>query len=127
MLLAIGEDFNRGLAAAAAVVAAYTFSYGVMQLAWVYASDRFGRLTVVQCGVAIAAALTIASALAPNLATLIVLRGLAGAAFAAVVPSTITYIGDHVPPERRPGTLSDLVAAYACGSAAGDRLWRVRF
>ena len=119
MLLAIGEDFERGLAVAAAVVAAYTFAYGFMQLAWVYASDRFGRLTVVQCGVALAVVLTIASALAPNLATLIVLRGLAGTAFAAVVPATITYIGDHVPSERRPGTLSDLVVAYASGSAAG--------
>lgn len=119
MLLAIGDSFGQGLGAAAGVIAAYTFTYGFMQLAWVYASDRFGRLTVVQIGVALAVVLTVASVAAPNLETLIVLRGLAGAAFAAVVPSTITYIGDHVSSERRAGTLSDLVAVYAAGSAAG--------
>ena len=119
MLLAISEDFERSFAAAAAVVAAYVFTYGILQLAWVYASDRFGRLAVVQTGMALAVVFTAASALAPNVATLIVLRGLAGAAFAAVVPATITYIGDHVPVERRPRTLSDLVAVYAIGSAAG--------
>jgi len=119
MLLAISEDFERGLATAAGVVAAYVFAYGVMQLGWVYASDRFGRLAVIQTGMAIGSVITAASALAPDVATLIVLRGLAGAAFAAVVPATLTYIGDHVPAERRPRTLSDLVAVYAVGSAAG--------
>ena len=119
MLLAIGAHFGHGLGTAAAVVAAYTLAYGVMQLAWVYASDRFGRLAALQSGLVLGALLTVASALAPNLITLIALRGLAGAGFAAIAPATITFIGDQVPAERRPGALADLVAAYAFGSAAG--------
>lgn len=119
MLLALAADFDQGLGATAGVVAAYAFAYGLLQLAWVYASDRWGRLNVVRVGLGIAALASVASVFAPDVASLIVLRGLAGAAFAAVVPSTITFIGDHVPVARRASTLSDLVAAYAGGSAAG--------
>lgn len=119
MLLAIGEDFNKSLGAAAGVVAAYTFAYGFLQLAWVYASDRWGRLAAVRIGLGVGTLATVAAVFAPDLPTLIVLRGVAGAAFAAVAPATITYIGDHVPADRRAGTLSDLVAAYAAGAAAG--------
>jgi hypothetical protein len=95
---------------AAGVVAAYTFAYGFLQLVWVYASDRWGRLGIIRVGLALASVATVASAFAPDIASLIVLRGIAGAGFAAVVPSTITYIGDRVPVEKRAGTLSDLVA-----------------
>ncbi len=119
MLLAIGDGFGQGLAVAAGVVAAYAFIYGFFQLVWVYASDRWGRLAIIRVGLALASVATVASAFAPDIASLIVLRGIAGAGFAAVVPSTITYIGDKVPVEKRAGTLSDLVAAYAGGSAAG--------
>jgi predicted MFS family arabinose efflux permease len=50
---------------------------------------------------------------------LLVMRAIAGAAFAAVAPSAITYVGDQVEASRRARTLSDLVAVYAAGVAAG--------
>ena len=119
MLLAIGEDLGHSLASVAAVVAGYTFAYGLMQLGWVYLSDRHGRITLIRIGLAGAVIATVAAVLVPGLAGLIVARVFAGAAFATVAPATITFIGDHVPVDRRARTLGDQVAAYAAGTAVG--------
>lgn len=136
MLLAIADEFDRSLGGVAAVAAAYVFAYGAMQLGWGFASDRIGRLAVIRTGLGIGAVATLGSAFAGDMTLLIVLRGVAGAAFAAVAPSAITYIGDSVAPERRAGTLSDLVAVYSggvalgivCGGVASDvASWRVGF
>jgi MFS family permease len=136
MLLAIAEDFDRSLGAVAGVAAAYVFTYGLMQLGWGFVSDRLGRLAVVRIGLSAGAAATVGAALAGDVAVLLALRAVAGAAFAAVAPSTITYIGDQVPVARRAATLSDLVALYAagvaggivCGGLAADLAsWRVGF
>lgn len=119
MLLALGDAFDRPLGDVATVVAAYTFAYGALQLAWGYVSGRLGRLATVRIGLAIAAVATLAGAFVDDLTLLVVLRGIVGGAFAAVTPSTITYIGDHVPVERRTRILSDLTASYAAGVAGG--------
>ncbi|MFN8187299.1 MAG: MFS transporter [Gaiellales bacterium] len=119
MLLAIAADFDRSLSGVAAVAALYSFAYGLMQLGWGLVSNRLGRLGAVRVGLAIGAVATFTAAFAGDLTLLLVLRAIAGAAFAAVAPSTITFIGDHVEPSRRAATLSDLVAVYSAGVAAG--------
>lgn len=119
MLLAIAGDFGRSLDGVAAVAAVHSLSYGFMQLGWGLVSNHLGRLGAVRVGLAIGALATFAAAFAGDLTLLLVLRAIAGAAFAAVAPSTITYIGDHVEARRRAGTLSDLVAVYSAGVAAG--------
>ncbi len=119
MLLAIAADFDRSLSGVAAVAAVYALAYGLMQLGWGFVSNRLGRLGAIRIGLAAGGLATLAAAFAGDVTLLLVLRGIAGAAFAAVAPSAITYIGDHVETSRRAGTLSDLVALYAAGVAAG--------
>jgi len=91
-----------------------------MQPVWGLLSDRFGRLTVMRIGLAGAAAAGFASALAPNLAVIIVTRGLAGAFFAAVFPASLVYVGDVFPFSRRQPVIADLLAATAVGTAVGS-------
>ncbi len=76
------------------------------------------------------------SALAPNLAVLVVGRALAGGLFAAVIPSALVYIGDAVPISSRQKALADQMAASAIataiataavGLAAYLGLWRLAF
>lgn len=91
-----------------------------MQPVWGLLSDRFGRLTVMRLGLGGAAVAGVASALAPNLESIIVARALAGAFFAAVFPASLVYIGDVFPLARRQAVVADLLAATAIGTAVGS-------
>lgn len=91
-----------------------------MQPAWGLLSDRYGRLTVMRIGLAGAALAGLASALAPNLESILVARALSGAFFAAVFPASLVYIGDVFPLELRQAVIADLLAATAIGTALGS-------
>jgi predicted MFS family arabinose efflux permease len=117
LLVVIGLDLGESLAAVAAVASAYYLAYGLMQLVWGMISDRIGRVRVMRLSLLGAALAGIASALAPNLAVLAVSRIVAGACFAAIIPSTLVYVGDMWPPAVRQRPLSDLLAASSLGIA----------
>jgi predicted MFS family arabinose efflux permease len=91
-----------------------------MQPFWGLLSDRFGRLTVMRLGLGGAAVAGLASAIAPNLASIIVARALSGAFFAAVFPAALVYIGDVFPLARRQAVIADLLAATAIGTTVGS-------
>ncbi|KAA5832492.1 MFS transporter [Saccharopolyspora hirsuta] len=136
MLVLIALGMEVPLASAVAAASGYFLAYGLMQPVWGMLSDRFGRIVVMR-GTLFAAAVTgIASALAPNLAALVVARVITGACVGAIVPASLTYVGDTVSPERRQGALSDLMAASALGTALATAIggvlasfldWRVVF
>src|SRR5215210_2137110 len=91
-----------------------------MQPVWGMLSDRLGRVRGVRVmRLALLAGLVpgLLSALAPNLAVLILGRALAGALFAAVIPSALVYIGDAVPISGRQKALADQLAASAIATA----------
>ncbi|MEV0704633.1 MFS transporter [Saccharopolyspora sp. NPDC050389] len=136
MLLLIALALNEPLATAVAVASGYFLAYGLSQPLWGLLSDRFGRLPVMRGTMLAAAAGGLVSALAPNLTALIVARVVTGACMGAVVPASLTYVGDTVPQEHRQGALSDLMAASAMGTAlatavggllAGFLDWRAVF
>lgn len=116
VLVTVAAALHRPLSATVALVGGYALAYGLAQPVWGILSDRVGRLPVVRTALAIAALAGFASALAPNLATLTVCRLIAGFAFGAVVPSSLSYVGDAVGPERRQHALTDLMAALGLGS-----------
>lgn len=117
LLVVIGLDLGESLAAVAAVASGYFLAYGLMQPVWGMISDRIGRVRVMRLSLLGAAVAGVGSALAPNLAVLGVTRVVAGACFAAIVPSTLVYIGDMWPPAVRQRPLSDLLAASSLGIA----------
>ncbi|MGP4018219.1 MFS transporter [Saccharopolyspora sp. 5N708] len=117
MLVLIALGLHVPLAAAVTAASAYFLAYGLTQPLWGVLSDRFGRLPVMRGTLLGAAAAGLVSALAPNLAVLIAARVVTGACMGAVVPASLTYVGDTVPPQHRQGALSDLMAASAMGIA----------
>ncbi|SHL23978.1 Predicted arabinose efflux permease, MFS family [Pseudonocardia thermophila] len=117
LLVAIGLDLQVPLVAAAAVASGYYLAYGLMQPVWGMISDRIGRVRVMRVALLGAALAGVVSVLAPNIVVLGVGRVIAGACFAAVIPSTLVYVGDVWPAETRQQPVSEILSASALGIA----------
>ncbi|WP_424890357.1 MFS transporter [Streptomyces sp. XH2] len=118
LLVAVAAGFHMRLDQVVLVASGYFFAYGCAQPLWGMLSDRYGRIRVIRFSLGAAAVCGLASAAAPNLSVLVVLRIATGAFFGAVVPTSLTYVGDTVPPAVRQRALSDLQVALAIGTAA---------
>lgn len=136
MLVLIALSMHVPIASAVTVASGYFLSYGLSQPVWGILSDRFGRVPIMRGALLAAAATGLLSTFAPSLPVLIIARVLAGAFMGAVVPTTLTYVGDTVSQQERQGALSDLMAAQAVGTAMATAVggvlahwldWRVVF
>ncbi|MFE9427449.1 MFS transporter [Kitasatospora sp. NPDC006697] len=116
ILLTVAAALHVPLAATVALAGGYALAYGLSQPFWGVLSDRIGRLRVVRAALLLAALAGLASALAPDPDSLLALRVTAGFAFGAVVPSSLSFVGDAVAPARRQSALADLMAALGLGS-----------
>ncbi|MET8612483.1 MFS transporter [Streptomyces misionensis] len=117
MLVLIGPDLGVPLATVVLAASGYYLAYGLMQPVWGAASDRWGRVRVMRVSLAGAAPAALVSALAPDAPVLIGARVLTGACFAAAIPASLTYVGDTVPAAVRQRPLSELMTAFALGTA----------
>ncbi len=117
LLVAIGLDLGVPLSAAAAVAGGYFLAYGLMQPVWGMVSDRIGRVRVMRLALLGAALAGVVSAVAPTVLVLGAARVAAGACFAAVVPSTLVYVGDVWPAATRQRPISDILTSSALGIA----------
>ncbi|WP_432039545.1 MFS transporter [Streptomyces cucumeris] len=117
MLTGIGTELGVSLATTVFAASAYFLAYGLMQPVWGLASDRLGRVRVMRFSLTGAALAAVCSALAPNAPALIGARALSGAFFAASIAASLTYVGDIVPAEVRQRPLSELMTAFALGTA----------
>jgi len=136
MLVLIAVDLRVSLATAVAVASGYFLAYGLSQPMWGVLSDRFGRVPVMRVALLGAALAGLASALMPTLGALVISRVVAGACFGAVIPTSLTYVGDTVGVSLRQRALSILMGvsamAIAVATATGGVLgglagWRVVF
>ncbi|GLJ67668.1 MFS transporter [Nocardioides luteus] len=136
ILVLVAASFGVSVGQAVAIASGYYLAYGLCQPLWGALSDRFGRVRLMQGALVGAGVAGLVSALAPNLLTLVVVRVVAGAFFGAIVPTSLTYVGDTVSATHRQRALSDLMAAMAVGTAiaaaaagvTGQLLgWRVVF
>ncbi|MCC9307591.1 MFS transporter [Kitasatospora sp. RB6PN24] len=118
MLVAVAAGLHARLGDAVLVASGYFFAYGLAQPLWGMLSDRYGRLRVVRGTLWATSVCGLLSALAPTLPALAVLRIATGAFFGAVVPTSLTYVGDAVPAAVRQRALADLQRALAIGTAA---------
>jgi len=115
---------------------AYLLSYGISTLMYAPLSDKYGRFPVITfslCGFIMATALT---GFVQNIDQLIFLRLLTGLLAGGVAPTTIGWIGDNFPYEKRGHALGIffgfMAAGTAFGSSAGALLtsfvgWRMLF
>ncbi|MGC5616031.1 MFS transporter [Georgenia sp. Z1491] len=136
LLLAIADDLGISLADAGIIASVYLVGYGVMQIVWGMVSDRLGRVRTMRLALLLAAVAGIATAAAPDVATLLLARFVAGGAFAAIVPGALIYVGDTVPVAQRHGPLTDVMMMTATGMAAATLVgalladlasWRLAF
>ena len=117
MLLLIGTQLSVPLTTVMLAASGYFLAYGLMQPVWGLASDRLGRVRVMRISLTGAAVAALCSVIAPGATVLIVARVAAGAFFAASIAASITYVGDTVPAAVRQRPLSELMTAFALGTA----------
>lgn len=132
----IAHDFSVTVGDAAVVSSAFTIAYAFGQFIYGPLGDRFGKLRVVAL-MTIASAVTVSAAgFATSLSTLGIVRFLAGATAAAIVPLAMAFIGDHVNYENRQtvlarfltGTTLGVILGQALGGLIGDWFgWRAVF
>lgn len=136
LLVLVAADLGATLTQSLSAASVYYLAYGLSQPVWGMLSDRFGRVRLMRLTLIAAAVAGAVSAAAPGLVTLIVARAFAGAFFGAIVPTSMTYVGDTVAEENRQSALADLMAAIAIGTALATALsgllaewldWRVVF
>ncbi|MFC9898340.1 MFS transporter [Nocardia sp. NPDC127579] len=136
MLVLIAVAQRVPLSSVVVLAGGYFLAYGLSQPLWGLLSDRYGRVRVLRVALLGAAVAGTVSALAPTLSVLIGARVVAGACFGAVLPTSITYVGDTVDSGNRQRTLSDIIAVTAVGTALATGLagvtaelldWRVVF
>jgi YNFM family putative membrane transporter len=136
MLVVIAAEMERSVEAVSQAAAAYFLCYGIAQIAWAMVSDRLGRVRTMRLALLFAMVAGLASAVVPNVLLLVVTRGLAGACFAAAIPTSLVYIGDTVPMQVRQAPLTDLMTSSAlgmtlatvtAGAIADFSSWRVAF
>ncbi|MCD9876950.1 MFS transporter [Streptomyces guryensis] len=117
MLLLIGTQLGVPLTTVMLAASGYFLAYGLMQPVWGLASDRLGRVRVMRISLTGAAVAALCSVIAPGATVLIVARVAAGVFFAASIAASITYVGDMVPAAVRQRPLSELMTAFALGTA----------
>jgi predicted MFS family arabinose efflux permease len=117
MLLVIAADLSASVAEVTLAASLYYLTYGLMQPVWAIVSAHVGTVRTLRIALAAAGVMGVASALAPGVVSLIVLRSMAGGLFSAAIPATLVYVGATVPVERRQQPLADLMAGVAVGMA----------
>ena len=115
LLRIIASEFGVSQASAALTVSAYALPYGFCQLLYGPLGDRVGKLRVMSWAMSLFAVGTAACALVPNLWTFIALRLLTGVVAAAVIPLSLSYIGDTFPYETRQSALGRFMSALMLG------------
>ncbi|WP_049569418.1 MFS transporter [Streptomyces sp. SBT349] len=117
LLVMIAEDLGLSLASVTIVATVHLLSYGAMQMLWALLSDRYGRVPTMRLALFAAAFSSLGAAASGSLGTLVAARAASGAAFAAVIPGAMVYIGDTVAVRERQGPLTDLMRGTAVGAA----------
>ncbi|MGZ9032044.1 MAG: MFS transporter, partial [Burkholderiaceae bacterium] len=135
-LTRIAGEYAVTLAVASYVITAYALAYGVLQIVFGPAGDRFGKVRVVAWACAASTVTALMCAAAPNLVLLLVARALSGAAAAAIIPLSMAWIGDVIPYQHRQPVLARFLTGQILGVASGGLLgglaadyvgWRMAF
>ena len=135
-LTRIAGEYAVTLAVASYVITSYALAYGVLQIVFGPAGDRFGKVRVVAWACAASTVTALMCAAAPNLVLLLVARALSGAAAAAIIPLSMAWIGDVIPYQRRQPVLARFLTGQILGVASGGLLgglaadyvgWRMAF
>jgi EmrB/QacA subfamily drug resistance transporter len=132
-LPAIERDLGGGLQAQQWVANAYILALGSLILIGGSLGDIYGERRVFELGAGSFGLFSVACAIAPTTETLIVARGLQGAAGALLVPSSLAIIVGAFPPKERAaavgawtawGAIAALIGPLAGGLIVDQLSWR---
>jgi MFS family permease len=118
LLLPVARDFDVSLGVATLALTAYLLLFGLMQPAYGVLSDAIGRVRVLRLALTGLSVGNLLAGFAPNVALLVLGRGIAGAFAAAIIPVTMAYVGDRVAMEHRQRAMATLMSCSALGAAA---------
>jgi YNFM family putative membrane transporter len=136
LLKIISSEFDVAIPTAAWLVTAYTFPYGLCQLLFGTLGDRYGKVRVMANALLVFAVGTGICGLVGLFPLLLILRFVTGVAAAAVIPMSLSYIGDKVPVHERQVALGRFMSSLMLGQILsatlggffGERIgWRVLF
>jgi predicted MFS family arabinose efflux permease len=120
LLPQIAGELGVTVGAAGAVVTAFALSYGLFQIVVGPLGDAQGKLRMIVLGCVWAGAASAACALMPGLASLVVLRFLAGVGGAAIIPLAIAWLGDVISYEHRQPVLARFASGQILGIVFGQ-------
>lgn len=136
LLPALSRDFGISAGMSGVAVTSFMLAYAAFQLIYGPLAERHGKLRVIAFALLACAAANLSQSLAPSFPWLVVLRAMAGAAAAGVVPICLARLGDTEPLASRQGLLARYSVATICGLMTGQWLsgliadtlgWRAAF
>ena len=136
ILVSVATDLGESLAAVTVMATLYFFLYGLLQPVYGIVSDRVGRVRVMRVALLGLSLASAAAAAAPTLAGLVVAKAAAAAFAAAILPTSLVYVGDTVPLAHRQHVIANVLAAGSVGTvlatvgagiAARYASWRLVF
>lgn len=117
------RDFGSTISGLQWVVNSYTLVFASLVLTAGAAGDRFGAKRAYQLGLALFTTMSFACGLAPNVASLIVLRMLQGVGAAAMLPASLALLSHAFPDARaRASAIAFWASIVSLGFAAGPAL-----
>lgn len=100
--------------------AAYALAYGLCQLPFGVLGDRFDKPALIRLLALLSAAIMVVTAHAESYGQMLGLRLVAGGVASAIIPLTISHIGDTVPFHRRQMVLAWNMTAMILGLVLGQ-------
>lgn len=122
MLNVIAQEFHTVPEQASIAVSSYALPYGLFQLFYGPIGDRVGKLRVITFCLTFFAVGNFACGFVPNLGVFALLRFLTGVAAAAVIPMSLSYIGDKFPYATRQIALGRFMSAVMMGQIFASTL-----
>ncbi len=116
---AIGASFSVGEAEWGLLLAAFLGAAGLLQVPAGLLARRYGTRPIALGGAGLLAVASIASGFAPNFATLLALRALAGAGAALFFSPAIGLVGSLYPEGKRGLPVGTFSSAFSGGAALG--------
>lgn len=120
MLPALALEFHSTLSDVAWVISLFAITYGLMQIVYGPLADRIGKFRVVAFTTLMCSMGCLASALAPDLGSLVASRVLVALFAAAIIPVTMAWIGDNTPYDIRQETLARVGLGSMLGLVSGQ-------
>jgi predicted MFS family arabinose efflux permease len=119
LVAVLALDFAEDPARVALLATAFALPYALVQPVLGPVADALGKRRIITFALAFQAVFLLASALAPTLLALLVLRVLTGAAGGGVFPVTLALFGDRVPIAERQVAISRFLACAIAGQMVG--------